>query len=130
IAACPVTVGTSVSCVHVIVCTNGALSLPQSSTYIHVRVCVLVQLVVLTVPSTGYPALSAGDAVQLSAAVGATKAGAAVHPVAVIAACPVTVGTSVSCVQVMVCTNGALSLPQSSTNIHVRVCVLVQLVVL
>jgi hypothetical protein len=92
-----------------------------------VRVCVLVQFVVLTVPSTGYPVFSAGAAVQLSAAVGAWKAGAVVHPVAVIVACPVTVGISVSCVQVIVCTNGALSLPHASTYTQVLDCVFTQL---
>ena len=55
------------------------------------------------------------------------NAGAALHPVPDIEAVPITTGASVSCIQVMVCTNGALWLPQSSTKIHVLVCVVTQL---
>ena len=45
IVAWPVTVGGVLSVVHVAVCTNGKLSLPQASMYIQVFVCELVQLV-------------------------------------------------------------------------------------
>ena len=42
--AVPVTVGGVLSVVHVAVCTNAKLSLPQASMYIQVLVCELVQL--------------------------------------------------------------------------------------
>jgi hypothetical protein len=114
-AACPVTVGAVLSVVHVAVCTNGTLSLPQASTYIQVLVWVDVQLVVEIVDVTGYPVLMVMVPVQLSAAVGSTNAGCTLHCVPVTAACPVTVGAVLSVVHVAVCTNGTLSLPQAST---------------
>src|SRR5688500_16899693 len=120
-AAVPVTVGGTSSWVQEIVCTNGRLSLPHASTNIHVRVCELMQPVVVTCPSCGYPASSVGVP-QLSSAVGSTNAGTTLHSVPVMAAVPVTVGGTSSCVHEIVCTNGALSLPHASTNIHVRVC--------
>jgi hypothetical protein len=99
--ACPVTTGTSVSCVHEIVWTNGALWLPQASTNIHVFVCVEVQFAVVTTDSTGYPATIVGVP-QLSLATGSTNEGAILHVVPVINAVPVTVGISVSFGQVIV----------------------------
>ena len=47
--AVPVTVGAVLSVVHVAVCTNGKLSLPQASMYIQVFVWVDVQLLVVVV---------------------------------------------------------------------------------
>src|SRR5688500_19081960 len=87
-----------------------------------------MQPVVVTCPSCGYPASSVGVP-QLSSAVGSTNAGTTLHSVPVMAAVPVTVGGTSSCVHEIVCTNGALSLPHASTNIHVRVCELMQPVV-
>ena len=67
---------------------------------------------------------------QLSLAVGAINDAAGLgglHPGMVMNAVPVTVGGIASAVQVIVCTKGMLSLLHASTNIHVLVCVLVQL---
>src|SRR6478735_1803209 len=129
-AACPVTIGFTLSVVHVAVCTKGSLSLPHQSTYIHVFVCVLVQLVVVVVPTNGYPVLMVIAPVQLSVAVGSIKAGCWLHTVPVSVAVPVTTGFTLSVVHVAVCTKGSLSLPQASMYIQVLVCVEVHAVTL
>src|SRR5205085_1627512 len=84
--AVPVTTGFTLSVVHVAVCTKGSLSLPHASTYIQVFVCVLVQLVVVVVPTKGYPVLMVIAPVQLSVAVGSTKAGCTLQVVPLTAA--------------------------------------------
>src|SRR5919106_1683408 len=127
--ACPLTVGGVLSVDHDAVCTKGVLSLPQASTYIHVFVCVDVQLVVEVVEVIGYPLLIVMVPVQLSVAVGSMKAGCWLHCEPVTVACPLTVGGVLSVDHDAVCTKGVLSLPQASTYIHVLVCVDVQLVV-
>src|SRR5688572_835902 len=120
IKSVPVTTGATSSTVQVIVCTNGSLSFPHASTKTHVRVWLLMQLVVVTAPSCGYPAMSV-VAPQLSSTAGSTKAGMTLHSVPSIRSVPVTTGAWSSAVHVIVCTNGSLSLPQASTNTHVRV---------
>src|SRR5438132_4232806 len=83
------TTGFTLSVVHVAVCTKGSLSLPQASMYIHVFVCVEVQLVVVVVPTIGYPVLMVIAPVQLSVTVGSIKAGCWLHTVPVRVALPV-----------------------------------------
>src|SRR6476661_9450132 len=99
--AVQVTTGFTLSVVHVAVCTKGSLSLPHASTYIQVLVCVLVQLVVVVVPTIGYPVLMVIAPVQLSVAAGSIKAGCWLHTVPVSVAVPVTTGLVLSTILVV-----------------------------
>jgi hypothetical protein len=79
----------------------------------------------------GYPVFSV-TVPQFSVTVGAMNEEvglAGLHPKDGIVAIPVKTGLTRSLVQLMVCTNALLSFPHPSTNIHVRVWMLVQPVV-
>jgi len=72
----------------------------------------------------GYPVFRE-IAPQLSVTAGGTNAEegfGGLQPSEGIVVFPVSMGLVRSAVHVIVCTNGVLSFPQASTNIHVRVC--------